>query len=129
MSSGLYPGRGLNLYKASSASAREPVFPTTATIPSASSSIGIPLNAGSTTSLNVLYGTAPSGTAFSVMYDINSDFSTEYALDTVAAVASQKVYTWSTQNDVELDGFIRITNSGGQDITGAWGQQRARATG
>jgi hypothetical protein len=95
------------------------------TIPDSSSSVGISLNAGITTSLNVLYGTAPAGTAFSVMYDVNPDFSTEFALDTVAAVGSQKVYTWSTADMIELDGFLRITNSGGQTITNAWAQQRA----
>ncbi len=128
MATGLYPGKGQPLYKASS-NAQEPVFPTTATIASGSSSIGMPVNAGLTTSINVLYGTAPAGTAFNVMYDINPTFATEYVLSAVAAVALQKVYTWSTDGMIELDGFIRITNAGGQDITGAWLQQRAAMVG
>lgn len=121
---GMYPGIGQALYRASS-NTQEPVFPLTQTIPNSSSSMGWAVNAGITTSLNVRYGTVPTGTAFSVMYDVQPDFSTEYALDTVASVALQKVYTWSTNGMIELDGFIRITNSGGQDITSSFIQQRA----
>lgn len=131
MATGLYPGRGQQLYKASS-NAQEPAYSAgaqVATIPSGSSSLGLAVNAGLTTSINVLYGTAPTGTAFNVMYDINPTFATEYVLSAVASVASQKVYTWSTDGMIELDGFIRITNAGGQDITGAWLQQRAAMVG
>lgn len=128
MATGLYPGIGLKLPKASS-NAQEPVWASmrtpTYTIASGSYSIGEPLNAGITTSLNVLYGTAPSGTAFEIRYDVQPDFSTEYVLDTVAAVGSQKSYTWSTADVIELDGFIRIKNTGSQDITAAYVQQRA----
>jgi len=120
---GVYPGIGAKMYRASS-NVQEPVFPETMTIPSSSSSMGFPLNGGVMTSINVLYGTAPAGTAFSVMYSITPDFAAEYALSAVAAVALQKAYTWST-GMLELDGFVRITNSGGQDITAAYIQQRA----
>lgn len=136
MATGLYPGKGSQLYKASS-NAQEPAWDTStqpstpvATIPSGSSSLGVPLNAGLTTSVNVLYGgTAPSGTAFNIMYDVDPTFATEYVYQAVASVSSQKVYTWSTAGMVELDGFIRITNAGSQDITKAWVQQRAATVG
>lgn len=121
----MYPGRGASLYLASS-NAREPVWESAgvaeATIPSGSSSIGIPVNPGCQTDINILFGTAPAGTAANVMYDIQPDFSTEYVLSALPAVALQKVYTFTTQN-IRLSGFIRITNAGGQDITGAWLQQ------
>jgi len=120
---GAYPGKGQPMYRASS-NVQEPVFPETMTTPSGSSTMGFPVNGGVMTSINVLYGTAPAGTALNIMYDIQKDFSTEYVLSAIAAVALQKVYTWSTEM-LELDGFIRVTNAGGQDITGAWIQQRA----
>ncbi len=134
MASGLYPGKGLPLYKASS-NPQEPawqsgVYPSAGdpTIPTTGSSIGVPLNAGITTSFNVIFGgTAPSGTAFNVMYDVVPTFATEYVYHAVTSVSSQKVYTYSISE--ELDGFVRITNAGGQSITGAWVQQRARSVG
>ncbi len=129
MATGLYPGIGQPLYLASS-NAQEPAWTGTPsaytpTIPSGSYSLALPLNAGITTSLNVLYGTAPSGTAFEIYYSITPDFADSFALDTVAAVALQKTYVWSTAEVIELDGFIRIKNTGSQDITHAYGQQRA----
>jgi hypothetical protein len=87
--------------------------------------MGIAVNAGLNTSINVLFDAAPAGTAFSVMYDIDPTFANEYALDTVAAVALQTLYTWSTDGLILLTGFIRITNSGGQDINEVWIQQTA----
>lgn len=128
MATGLYAALGKPLWLASS-NAQEPVWagmrdPTEA-IPDGSYSIGMPLNAGITTSLNVLYGTAPASTAFEVRYSISPAFTDEYVLDSVTAVASQKTYTWSTSQGIELDGFIRIKNTGGQTITAAYGQQRA----
>lgn len=128
MSTGLYPGIGQPLYKASS-NPQEPVFPNTQTIPSGSSSMGFPCNAGLTTSFNIRFGTVPSGTAVNVMYCDESTFSDEYALDTIAAVALTKVYTWSTNGMIELDGFLRLTNAGGQDITKSSIQQRATTVG
>jgi len=120
---GVYPGKGAKLYRASS-NPQEPVFPETMTIPSGSSSMGFPLNGGVMTSVNILFGTAPAGTAFNIMYDIDKTFATEYVLAAISAVALTKLYTWST-GMLELDGFIRITNAGGQDITEGYLQQRA----
>lgn len=132
MATGLYPGKGQQLYLASS-NPQEPVWlgmrEADPVIPTGESSLGIALNAGLTTSLNVLFAAAPAGTAFSVMYDIDPTFANEYALDTVAAVALQTLYTWTTVDMVQLDGFIRITNSGGQDIDEAYCQQRAAMVG
>lgn len=128
MASGMYPGIGLPLYRASDASTQEPAWLNgqgDPTIPTSKSSMGIALNPGLNTTLNVLYGTAPSGTAFTVMYDINSDFSTEFAIDTIAVVGSQKAYVWSTAGVILLSGFLRITNAGGTSITHAYGQQTA----
>lgn len=119
----VYPGIGAPLYLASS-NVQEPVWPNTQTIPSGSSSMGFPLNGGVMTSLNVHYSTAPSGTAFNVMYADNPSFTDEYVLQAIAAVALQKTYTFST-GMLELDGFIRITNAGGQNIDRASIQQRA----
>jgi len=121
----MYPGKGIPLYRASSGSAREPVWLTPGngdpTIPSASSSIGVPVNPGCQTDVNVLFAAAPAGTAFNVMYDINPTFANEYILEAIAATADT-LYTFTTQN-IRLSGFIRITNAGGQDINGAWLQQ------
>lgn len=128
MATGMYPGKGKQLYLASS-NPQEPVWlgmrEPDPVIPNGENSLGIAVNAGLTTSLNVLFDAAPSGTAFSIMYDIDPDFGNEYALDTVAAVALQTLYTWSTDGMIELDGFIRVANSGGQDINEAYCQQRA----
>ncbi len=132
MATGMYPGIGQQLYLASS-NPREPVWlgmrEPDPVIPSGSESLGIPLNAGLTTGVNVLFDAAPAGTAFSIMYDIDPTFVNEYALDTVAAVALQTLYTWVTDGMIELDGFIRIANSGGQDIIEAYCQQRATTWG
>lgn len=132
MATGLYPGQGAVMALASS-NPQEPVWASmrtpTIVIPSGSSSVGFAVNAGLTTSINVLFATAPSGTAFNVMYDVSPTFATEYVLSAVAAVALQKAYTWSTDGLIELDGFIRITNAGGQNITKATIQQRARMDG
>ena len=128
MATGLYPGKGLQLTLAS-ANPQEPVWLSMRTpdpvIPDSDSSMGIAVNAGLNTSINVLFDAAPAGTAFSVMYDIDPTFANEYALDTVAAVALQTLYTWSTDGLILLTGFIRITNSGGQDINEVWIQQTA----
>lgn len=127
MATGLYPGLGLALPLAS-ADAQEPVWASmrtaTYTIPDGSFSMGVPLNAGITTSVNVVYGTAPASTAFEVRYDAVPTQATEYVYASVSAVASQKVYTWSPAAGVELDGFLRIKNTGGQSCT-VFVQQRA----
>lgn len=132
MPTGLYPGLGVKLPLASS-NPQEPVWASmrtaTYTIPSGSSSMSIPLNAGINTTINVVYGTAPAGTAFSIMYDIDPTMTNEYALDTVAAVALQKLYTWSTAEVILLGGRIRITNSGGTAITAVYVQQTAATVG
>ncbi len=124
----MYPGKGLQLARASS-NAQEPVWASMRTpeytILDSGHSVGVPLNAGMNTDLNVEYAAAPAGTAFSVMYDVTPDFATEYALDTVAAVALQTTYTWAVADNVHLSGFIRIANSGGQTISAAYAQQMA----
>jgi len=121
----MYPGKGQPMYLASSGSAREPVWLTPGngdpTIPTARSSVGIAVNPGCQTDVNVLFAVAPAGTAFNVMYDIDPTFATEYILEAVAATAD-RLYTFTTQN-IRLSGFIRITNAGGQNISGAWLQQ------
>lgn len=133
MATGLYPGKGQQLYRASDSNAREPIWlgmrEPDPVIPDAKHSLGIALNAGLNTELNALYAAAPAGTAFSVMYDIDPTFANEYALDTVAAVALQTLYTWTTANLTQLSGFVRIANSGGQNITEAYGQQKGVTTG
>jgi len=129
MATGLYVGIGTPLYRANATYPREPVWSAMSTadpvIPNASSSVGKAVNAGLTTGINVQFAAAPAGTAFSVMYDVDDDFGNEYALSTVAAVGGQKVYTWATDGLVLLSGFIRITNSGGQNINEAYLQQTA----
>lgn len=124
MATGLYPGKGTPLYLASS-NPREPVWiamrEADPVIPDGESSIGIAVNAGIATDINVLFNAAPSGTAFNVMYDIDPTFTNEYVLQAVAA-GSDVLYTWTTNS--ELSGFIRITNDGGQDINEAYAQQR-----
>jgi hypothetical protein len=129
MATGLYPGKGQPLYLANSSFPQEPSFPLNAVIPDSASSIGMPLNAGLTTSINVLFNAIPSGTAFNVMYDIVPTFANEYVLSAVAAVGGQSLYVWSTDGLIELDGFVRITNDGGENIDGAWLQQRAAMVG
>lgn len=129
MATGLYPGKGQPLYLANSSFPQEPSFPLNAVIPDGESSIGMPLNAGLTTSINVLFNAIPSGTAFNVMYDIVPTFANEYVLSAVAAVGGQSLYVWSTDGLIELDGFVRITNDGGENIDGAWLQQRAAMVG
>jgi hypothetical protein len=120
----MYPGKGQPMYLASS-NPREPVWlsPGVAdtVIPDTDSSIGIAVNPGCQTDVNVLFDAAPAGTAFNVMYDIDPAFGDEYILEAIAATADT-LYTFSTQN-IRLSGFIRITNAGGQDINGAWLQQ------
>ncbi len=120
---GMYPGIGQPLYLASS-NPREPVFPETMVIPRGSSSMGWAVNGGETVGINVLYGTAPAGTAFNIMYSITPDFDAEYILQAISAVALQKAYTFAT-GILQLDGFIRITNAGGQPTSKAYIQQRA----
>ncbi len=121
----MFLGKGTPLYLASS-DPREPVWESAgvqeATIPSSSSSIGIAVNAGCQLDINVIFGTAPAGTAVNVMYAALPTFTGEYVLSALPAVALQTTYTFTTQN-IRLSGFIRITNAGGQDITGAWLQQ------
>lgn len=128
MATGLYPGKGARLPLAS-ANPQEPVWASMRTpdyvIPTTDSSMGIAVNAGLNTTVNVLFDAAPAGTAFSVMYDIDPTFANEYALSAVAASAAT-LYTWSTDGLILLAGFIRITNSGGQDINEVWAQQTAR---
>lgn len=128
MATGIYPAIGTPLYLASS-NPQEPVWagmrdPTEA-IPDGSFSMGIPLNAGITTSFNVKYGTAPSGTAVEIRYAMTPDFDSEIVLDTVPASGTDKIYVWSSADVIELDGFIRLKNTGGQTVTAAFGQQRA----
>ncbi len=121
---GTYPGIGAKLYLASS-NPLEPVFPETQTIPSGSSSMAFPLNGGEMTSFNVHFATAPSGTAFNIMYSDVPAMTDEYVLAAISAIALTKLYTWST-GMLELDGFVRITNAGGQNIDRASIQQRAK---
>jgi len=121
---GAYPGLGAKLYRASS-NPLEPAFPETQTIPSGSSSMAFPTNGGVMTSLNVHFSTAPSGTAFNVMFSDVPAMTDEYVLEAIPAVALAKLYTWST-GMLELDGFIRVTNAGGQDIDRSSIQQRAK---
>ena len=128
MSTGLYPGIGLPLYLASS-NPREPVYPVDPVIPDDDYSIGVPLNAGLTTSLNVLFASAPTTDAFDIWYDIDPAFGDAYILDSVPAVAATTLYTWSTNGMIELDGFIRIQNKGTADIDEAYVQQRAVTVG
>lgn len=120
----MYPGKGIPMYLASS-NPREPVWLSAGVadpvIPDTDSSIGIAVNPGCQTDINVLFDAAPAGTAFNVMYDIDPSFGDEYILEAVAASADT-LYTFTTQN-IRLSGFIRITNAGGQDINGAWLQQ------
>lgn len=128
MATGLYPGLGKPLYLASS-NPQEPVWASmrhaTVPIPDGSFSLGIPLNAGITTSFNVKFASAPSGTAVEVRYAMTPDFDSEIVLDTMAASGTDKIYVWSSANNIELDGFIRLKNTGGQTISTAYGQQRA----
>ena len=116
-----YVGKGTPLYLASTGSVREPVWTgmgvADPAIPTARSSIGIAVNNNLATDINVTFAAAPAGTAFSVMYDTDPSFADEYALSAVAATADT-TYTWTTNN--RLSGFIRITNSGGQTMEGAW---------
>ncbi len=100
---GVYPGIGAPLYKASS-NPQEPVFPVTQTIPSGSSSMAFPLNGGVMTSFNIHYSTVPTGTAFNIMYSDVPAMTDEYVLQAIPAVALQKLYTWST-GMLELDGL------------------------
>lgn len=120
----MYPGKGTPLYLAS-ADGREPVWlsPGVAdpVIPDTDSSIGIAVNPGCQTDINVLFDGGPAGTAFNVMYAIEPDFASEYILEAVAATADT-LYTFTTQN-IRLSGFIRIMNTGGVQINGAWLQQ------
>ncbi len=120
-----YPGKGVQLWLASS-NVREPVWlgPREAdpVIPSASSSVGVAVNGGMQTDVNVVFAAAPAGTAFNVMYSTDPTFSDEMVLQAVAATADT-TYVWTT--NVRLSGFIRITNDGGQDILSAWLQQTA----
>lgn len=121
---GTYPGIGAPLYRASS-NPQEPVHPNTQTIPTTASSMAFPLNGGEMTSLNVHFASAPSGTAFNIMYSDVPAMTDEYVLQAIPAVALQLLYTWST-GMLELDGFIRITNAGGVSIDRASIQQRAK---
>ena len=91
--------------------------------------MGIAGNAGLTTAFNITFASAPAGTAFNVMYCITPDFSGEYVLQAVPAVALTTQYTWATNGLIELDGFLRITNAGGQNISSVFAQQRARTDG
>lgn len=120
----MYPGQGIPMYLASS-NPREPVWTAPGVadpvIPDGESSIGIAVNPGCQTDVNVLFNAAPTGTAFNVMYDIDPTFANEYILEAVTASADT-LYTFTTQN-IRLSGFIRITNAGGEDITKALLQQ------
>lgn len=117
-------GKGTPLYLSVSGSPRETQWAgmrdPTEVIPSGRSSIGIAVNAGTQTDINVVYGVAPAGTAFNVMYDVVPTFASEIVLQAVTAT-SDLVYLFTT--NIRASGFIRITNAGGQDITGAWLQQ------
>lgn len=132
MATGLYPGKGVQLYLASS-NPQEPVWLSMRNadpvIPDDDYSIGKAVNAGLTTSISVLFDVAPTTDAFDVLYAISPDFTDEYILQSVAAAASQTLYTWATNGLIELDGFIRIQNKGTADINEAYLQQRAVTTG
>ena len=120
MSTPLYPGIGNQLRRSDSPPTQ--LQPLTYTIPTTKSSEPVSMTPAMTGTFNVLFGTAPSGTAFNVMYDISNAMTNEYVLQAVPAVASQTLYTWSTSQFIDLSGFIRITNAGGQDITACYVQ-------
>lgn len=121
---GMYPGLGLPLYLAS-ANPQEPVYPVDPVIENDDFSIGVAVNAGMTTTINALFDDVPTTSAFEVYFDIKPDFANEYVLDTVAAVALQTLYTWTTDGILDLVGFLRIKNIGTADINEAYLQQRA----
>lgn len=126
----LYPGIGLQLPLASS-NPQEPVWLSMRTpdyvIPNDEYSIGVAVNAGLSTELNVRFDAAPTTDAFDVLYDVNPDFATEYILESIPATADT-VYTWTTQN-IRLSGFIRIQNKGTADINEVWVQQTSATVG
>lgn len=128
----MFPGKGQQLYLASS-NAQEPVWASmrtyTAVIPDGSFSLGQAVNPSMATDINVEFASAPAATAFEIRYDVNPDFSTEYVLDTVAASGAQTTYTWSTADNIRLSGFLRIKNTGGQNISGAWLQETSATVG
>lgn len=121
----MFPGKGVQLPLASS-NAQEPVWASMRTptyvIPDDSYSMGVAVNAGVQTDINVLFASAPTTDAFDVMYDVNPDFSTQYILESVPATADT-AYTWTT--NVRLSGFIRVQNKGTADINKVWLQQTA----
>lgn len=125
----MYPGKGVQLTLASS-NPQEPVWLSMRTpdpvIPDDDYSMGIAVNAGLATDINVLFDAAPTTDAFDVMYDVNPDFSTEYILESVPAT-TDTAYTWTTL--VRLSGFIRIQNKGTADINEVWAQQTAATWG
>lgn len=125
----LYPGKGIQLALASS-NAQEPVWLSMRTpdyvIPDDEYTVGMPVNAGIATDINVLFDAAPTTDAFDVMYDVNPDFSTEYILESVPAT-TDTVYTWTTS--VRLSGFIRVQNKGTADINEVWLQQTSATFG
>lgn len=121
----MFPGKGVQLPLASS-NAQEPVWASMRTptyvIPDDSYSMGVAVNAGVQTDINVLFASAPTTDAFDVMYDVNPDFSTQYILESVPAT-TDTAYTWTT--NVRLSGFIRVQNKGTANINEVWLQQTA----
>lgn len=114
-------GVGINLYRAASGSSyREPVWAGMRNpqeiIPTGESSVGFAVNAGQQTVFSVVFAAAPAGTAVTLYASTTPDFTSEYALDTIAATADT-TYQWTT--NYKLTGFIRLANGGGQNITSA----------
>lgn len=128
MANTMYPGKGLQLTLASS-NAREPVWsamrtPTEA-IPNGSYSLGVAVNAGYQTDINIVYDVAP-GSATTIEYDTVPTFANAIELDTIPS-SSDKVAVWTTNN--RLSGFIRVSNTSGQTINEVWAQQTATSFG
>lgn len=127
----MYPGKGVQLTLANSTYPKEPVWLSMRTpdpvIPDSSSSLGIATNAGLATELNVVFDSAPTTTAFDVMYASEPDFSNEYILESIPAT-TDVLYTWTTQA-IRMSGFIRVTNTGTADINEVWAQQTSATFG
>lgn len=125
MATGMYPGKGQQLYLASSGNPREPVWLSMRTpdpvIPDNRVSLGIPANPGIATDLNILFASIPPD-PFTIEYDIDPTFATAYIIQTITPNVTDKLYTWSTNS--ELSGFLRINNTGGVSINEAYAQQR-----
>lgn len=129
MASGLYPGKGLLLTLASGATgsaAQEPVWtaPRTAdpVIPATDYSLSMPVSAGLKVAFTIVFDDVPTTDA-SIEFAQDPTFADAIIIDTVPAVALQKLAVWTTE--VLLPGFLRVSNTSDQDINEVWGQQIA----